>query len=1090
MLKIIAGIAGGIIARLFIENSLAKKNIGKIVSTSPPALTVCKDGHLTTAKGKGTCAYHGGSKRGIEPGEYLEFTPVRTEKTKKEKKEAKTEFAPVVPFVPSVKTQRGDGIKEVELFEKIFQPKKGLYYSAKELHELKRLLVTGINVWLSYFHDDFTSCKNTYSKYLDEKIRNNNDIFYALERSNFQKEQAIIFCKELTDPFYWIDKYNVENVSKPGYLLSIDDFPLLENSPTRQKELLTITYQDITKYFEVYKKSVFLTCEKLLRFLCNDLPRAKTFQELINNKNRPTWIYSESLDKFGKCIFGIHFRTMHPSAFLPWYEKKYGKEALQKIQFTAHSAANIVQGILNGHISVSDALEFEQFYYDKPSAPIAPVVPVVPIVPIAPVFESAIIDFSTLLKFLSKRLKFEFTAQEIKNQWESYKQHKPTIVAYLQTLKKDDLLARLMQIDQMSAYNHKNDKKESLLNYLINEYEDFFIPPTKDGYTIVTQIDFKLTNVQRVDKEVQKWSDALIQELVSSRKEKKQKYEQEEEDKKKKFANPITFEDYRLKQREIGLNDSEKLEMERLYAEQKIQTLEAEKAKKGAAQVVSNDGSIVFSYAETKHTKTGKDLFVISLESRVDKEKYIELNNRAKRLGGYYSSFKGQGAIPGFQFTTKEAANEFAQLDQVVTVEKENDVQTLLDKARHRQEQAEEELNKDRKSNTFKRAREAGSAIAHNEEELRRAKILESIALAIANNETKFLTGVNSHIILDNLISKMREAKYAYYKANEKLYPPGEKGRYQAYAEPFDLAKHKDFVVYPNTFYLDHFKSLGELLSKKKGSMNLGKTLLKIYNDNKSSRYFNAGTNLMEKLSNLDIDKNMSHGYYIKDQIEEYKRFKRANIVDRIVLSFALKELQDIALGVKVEKSQASENLKLQNFRLESGHDFDYFPTTKVVAHKLVSFLTIRPGARVLEPSAGDGELARMIREHQPAAKIDVIELQYKFREFLATQGFNVLDVRDFLEYNPADCYDVIVMNPPFSIRQDAIHVLHAFSLLCPGGQLAAIVSEGLFFAEDEHAKAFRELFSIHGQHKERLEAGAFKESGTMVNTRIVIFKK
>jgi hypothetical protein len=64
--------------------------------------------------------------------------------------------------------------------------------------------------------------------------------------------------------------------------------------------------------------------------------------------------------------------------------------------------------------------------------------------------------------------------------------------------------------------------------------------------------------------------------------------------------------------------------------------------------------------AQTKHSKTGADLFVARLTGpRLEREAYNDLAARAKALGGWYSSFKGGGAIPGFQFKKKEARDAF-----------------------------------------------------------------------------------------------------------------------------------------------------------------------------------------------------------------------------------------------------------------------------------------------------------------------------------------------------------------------------------------------------------------------------------------------
>jgi hypothetical protein len=60
-----------------------------------------------------------------------------------------------------------------------------------------------------------------------------------------------------------------------------------------------------------------------------------------------------------------------------------------------------------------------------------------------------------------------------------------------------------------------------------------------------------------------------------------------------------------------------------------------------------------------KHTKHGHDIWTVQLGSRVDREKYNALAAKAKALGGYYSSFKGNGAIPGFIFKNPASARAF-----------------------------------------------------------------------------------------------------------------------------------------------------------------------------------------------------------------------------------------------------------------------------------------------------------------------------------------------------------------------------------------------------------------------------------------------
>ncbi|HWY32313.1 MAG TPA: hypothetical protein VNX46_16240, partial [Candidatus Acidoferrum sp.] len=70
----------------------------------------------------------------------------------------------------------------------------------------------------------------------------------------------------------------------------------------------------------------------------------------------------------------------------------------------------------------------------------------------------------------------------------------------------------------------------------------------------------------------------------------------------------------------------------------------------------------VAQVVETTHTKTKVRLFVVQLGVRVDRATYERLNQDARALGGYYSSYRHDGAIPGFIFKVREQADKFAVL--------------------------------------------------------------------------------------------------------------------------------------------------------------------------------------------------------------------------------------------------------------------------------------------------------------------------------------------------------------------------------------------------------------------------------------------
>lgn len=90
--------------------------------------------------------------------------------------------------------------------------------------------------------------------------------------------------------------------------------------------------------------------------------------------------------------------------------------------------------------------------------------------------------------------------------------------------------------------------------------------------------------------------------------------------------------------------------------------------------------------------------------------------------------------------------------------------------------------------------------------------------------------------------------------------------------------------------------------------------------------------------------------------------------------------------------------------------------------------------------------------------------------------------------------YDRIVMNPPFGDRRDAQHVMHAYSLLKPGGRMVAIMGEGVFFGQDKKAQEFRDWLESVGGTSEKLPEGSFMDPSLPVNTsvngRMVVINK
>jgi hypothetical protein len=254
------------------------------------------------------------------------------------------------------------------------------------------------------------------------------------------------------------------------------------------------------------------------------------------------------------------------------------------------------------------------------------------------------------------------TAEELKAAFETIVVKKEVIYAELNKLSKDEIVKRYGY-----GYLTSSDKKD---RYVSNAYHQIAMSyRLQDGMFSYSMGKDAFINSLRND--VEKTTDADIGAFA---KELKLSEEQRLVKQKANMAgmeNPQTLEDYSRIMGYKVRNDGKSYLQARmeLTPEQReaFDSLAAEKSR-GDRQAradqqktdlrvsaTTTEGQIV----ETKHTKTGEALFVVKAADRVEKDVYTLWNNTAKRMGGYYSAFRGAGAVPGFQFKSMEDAQAF-----------------------------------------------------------------------------------------------------------------------------------------------------------------------------------------------------------------------------------------------------------------------------------------------------------------------------------------------------------------------------------------------------------------------------------------------
>jgi len=213
--------------------------------------------------------------------------------------------------------------------------------------------------------------------------------------------------------------------------------------------------------------------------------------------------------------------------------------------------------------------------------------------------------------------------------------------------------------------------------------------------------------------------------------------------------------------------------------EKRLQEAERNKAAQALNSTAINGNTSATIY-KGKHTKKGHDIWTVSLNDRIEKDDFDSYRNEAKALGGYYSSYRGGGSIPGFIFDSESSATEYLNLisghsaensdiettaitdfDQeaeAVETDANKQAEKLKDKAQKIIDRGNESLNRDRKANTNKRASEAARAEQQANHEVFLGETMNRIADGIESGTVKYLSRLNAVSQLRNIESLLQQA--------------------------------------------------------------------------------------------------------------------------------------------------------------------------------------------------------------------------------------------------------------------------------------------------------------------------------------------
>lgn len=649
---------------------------------------------------------------------------------------------------------------------------------------------------------------------------------------------------------------------------------------------------------------------------------------------------------------------------------------------------------------------------------------------------------------------------------------------------------RTYTLAELKRKTYRADSKKQAVSAVANQMIDSYATFTGRSIAYFLEGDLAQAHLKAQRENIAQMTQQEIDEYVANVKADRQARIDEQQKRAEALVNPQTIWDYQRLAIERGgeekFTDDELRDFDRLHFEEIERKEVQEKVEK--VEAVELPESTCLTLKKSWHTKRACDIWLVQLNERVEREKYNELAEKALKFGARWNNFpRNDTSNHGFLFWSEEEAQAFMKLaegENVTTAgrverkEQERRAKAsdrLLDFAERNISQAEQELNRGRLVNTWRRMNIANSVEASARESLAFAHTVASVAQVVGDEPDSVLGVVRYASHLQTLCYLLNKAwGKAAAAEQEKLYVSPENRRP---IEPEDIR----YTVYPwPNIRTEIFRKVVLQTKGKKGVSEYRRRLsgMSVLSNGmvtlNNHMVVSAFQNLLGKLSLSHYEKQT-----VNDALAHYSRLKAMGIMNLPALRHVLRAL------LPYFASADKPDPLVQAERSLLGLDIPgYFPTPIVMVNKMVQLAEMRQDEdyRILEPSAGKGNIADVLAAM--GYKPDCIEVNYRLRQILTMKGHNLVG-DDFLEYTPAEPYHRILMNPPFENGQDFQHIRHALTMLRPGGVLVSVVANGATYAKNKEW-----LAEVGCKADIEVVGGAFRESGTGVATRIISIVK
>ena len=242
------------------------------------------------------------------------------------------------------------------------------------------------------------------------------------------------------------------------------------------------------------------------------------------------------------------------------------------------------------------------------------------------------------------------------------------------------------------------------------------------------------------------------------------------------------------------------------------------------------------------------------------------------------------------------------------------------------------------------------------------------------------------------------------------------------------------------------------------------------------------GKNKMEVLDVLNKCSLEGNILYLPDIQMDRKLY--LNVAKKIELIGGKWNRKEKGFLFKENPAELFESIKNGDNR-NSKKEFQFFATPKELCKKLCEY--IPAGTKtILEPSAGQGAIIQAINEYDSSIKVSYCELMELNRMQLKGNAEFLQD--DFLTLDENLKFDVVLANPPFTKNQD---IEHFYKMLKHAkNRVITIMSKHWQYSSLKKETIFKDFIYSNNANVIEIKAGAFKESGTMISSCIVIFDK